>query len=252
MPERFFIDGDASLSAGTVIEGALAHHIARSLRMRPGETIVVVDDRRAEHRVRLRSVAADRVVGDVLSTRPATGEPRLHITLVQALPRERMEDCIDILVEAGAAEIRPVVTERVVSRLAEDRIPQRLLRWQAVAREAAQLSGRGAIPPVHAPVALADALAALDDGTRVIACTFDAATPMAAIEVDHADPIAVCIGPEGGFGERDLEVLAKAHAQTVHMGARVLRTRYAGAVACALLLGRGGDLTAPPAAEPAG
>ena len=43
----------------------------------------------------------------------------------------------------------------------------------AVATEAAQLAGRGMIPRVHAPVALADALAAIVADARVVACTFE-------------------------------------------------------------------------------
>jgi 16S rRNA (uracil1498-N3)-methyltransferase len=252
MPERFFIEGAASPSSGAVIDGALAHHIARSLRMRPGEMIIVVDGAGDEHGVLLRSISADHVEGDVRWTRRATGEPQLRITVIQALPRDRMDDCIDVLVEAGAAAIRPAITERVVSRPADDRIPHRLLRWQAIAREAAQLAGRGIIPPVHAPVAFADTLRAVEPGTRLIACTFDGAMSLAEVEVDAAAPIAVCIGPEGGFGAHDWEALRAAGAETAHMGARVLRTRYAGAIACALLLGRSGDLARPPAAEPPG
>jgi 16S rRNA (uracil1498-N3)-methyltransferase len=166
----------------------------------------------------------------------------LRITVVQALPRERMEDCVDLLVELGAAEIRPVITERVVSRASGDRLGNRVHRWRAVATESAQLAGRGMIPRVHSPVPLPDALAALDNDSRLIACVFDGDRSLADIDGDSGHPLALCIGPEGGFGERDLDTLRRAGAETVHMGARVLRTRYAAAVACAVLLARSGDL----------
>lgn len=252
MPERFFIDADISMTSGVVIEGALGRHLSRSLRLRPGEAIVIVDGAGREHGVRLRSVVAGRVEGDVTWSREATGEPRLRITVIQALPRERMDDCIDVLVEAGAAEVRPVITERVVSRPSPDRIPQRLARWRAVATESAQLAGRGMVPQVHPPTTLVDALTGLAATTRVIACTFDGATSIADLDVDPGPPLALCIGPEGGFGDHDHEVLRAAGAEGVHLGERVLRTRYAGAIACELILARSGDLgtgprTAPPA-----
>ncbi len=183
-------------------------------------------------------------------SRPITGEPRLRLTVVQALPRERMEDCIDLLVEVGVAEVRPVITERVVSRPAQDRLSHRVHRWQAVATEAAQLAGRGMIPPVLAPVLLPDALAALDRSSRLIACTFDGDQPLADLRVDPSVPLALCVGPEGGFGEQDLDTLRRAGAETVHLGARILRTRYAAAVACALLLARAGDLGSGVVPEP--
>ncbi len=249
MPQRFFVDG-AVTADGLVMEGPLASHIARSLRMRSGDRIVVVDDSRREHGVRLRAVTPERVEGEITWTRPATGEPRLQVTVVQALARERMEDCIDLLVEVGAAEIRPVITERVVSRPDTDRAVHRVHRWQAVATEAAQLAGRGMIPRVHAPVALPDALAALDTSCRVVACTFDGDRSLTDIDVDSSRPLALCVGPEGGLGSRDLDTLRRAGAETAHLGARILRTRYAAAVACALLLARAGDLRSGVAAEP--
>jgi 16S rRNA (uracil1498-N3)-methyltransferase len=250
VPERFFIGGDVDGASGVAVGGSLAHHIARSLRMRSDDTIVVIDGGGREHGVRLRSVTAELVEGDVTWSRAATGEPRLRITIIQALPRERMEDCVDLLVEAGAAEIRPALSERVVSRPADDRIPQRLRRWRAIATESAQLAGRGIIPAVHAPTSLADSLAALPIGARVVACTFDGASSLATLDPDSARPLALCIGPEGGFGNRDLEMLRGAGAEFVHLGARVLRSRYAGAIAIALLLGRAGDLDTPLATEP--
>jgi 16S rRNA (uracil1498-N3)-methyltransferase len=242
MPQRFFVSGAGIAGKNLVMEGPVANHIARSLRMRSGDTIVVVDESEHEHGVVLRSVGPERVEGDITWSRAATGEPRLQVTVLQALPRERMEDCIDLLVEVGAAEVRPVITERVVSRPAEDRVAHRVHRWQAVATEAAQLAGRGRIPRVHAPVQLADALAALDRSSRLIACTFDGASSLADADVDASRPLALCIGPEGGFGEQDIDTLRRAGAETVHVGARILRTRYAAAVACALLLARAGDL----------
>ncbi|MGH7722024.1 MAG: RsmE family RNA methyltransferase [Candidatus Dormibacteria bacterium] len=245
MPERFFIDATATTSTGVVLRGPLASHLARSLRLRAGDRIVVVDRDGREHGVLLRSVAPERVAGDVAWSRPASGEPRLRITVLQALPRERMEDCVDALVQAGAAAVRPMLSERVVSRPSNHRLPQRVQRWQAIATESAQLAGRGMIPLVHPPVALPDALAALDGGARLLACTFAAERSIADVDVDAGRPLAVCIGPEGGLGERDLDTLHRAGAAAVHMGPRVLRTRYAGAVACAVLLARAGELAEP-------
>ncbi len=250
MPQRFFVDGNAVADERLEMSGAVAGHIARSLRMRNGDRIVVVDGSGREHGILLRSVSADLVEGDVIWSRAATGEPRLRVTVVQALPRERMEDCIDLLVEAGVAEVRLAITERVVSRPSEDRVGHRMRRWQAVATEAAQLAGRGVVPRVHAPVPLPEALATLDRSSRVIACTFDGDSPLAETDVDVTRPLALCIGPEGGFGERDVDALRRAGAEMVHMGARVLRTRYAGAVGCALLLARSQDLSEPVATEP--
>lgn len=252
MPARFFLDeppdGDA-----VRITGDLAAHIARSLRIRAGDAIVAVRDG-IEFGVSI--TAAGRVVEGVVTwSRPASAEPVIQVTLVQALPRERMEDCVDVAVQAGVALIMPVHTERTVSRPDPHRATSRVRRWNAVAREAAQLAGRGRIPEVRAPLLLSDALAELAPVTQVIACTsaLDAGAPpraLAEVDVSATRPVAVVIGPEGGLGDRDIAALDAAGASRAHLGPRVLRTRYAGAVATALLLARSGDLDAALAPAP--
>jgi 16S rRNA (uracil1498-N3)-methyltransferase len=250
VPARFFLDTHPE-NGRIVIAGELASHLARSLRMRVNDTLVAVDPGGTEYGVRLVAVSAAVVEGEVAWSRPVTGEPRLRVTLLQALPRDRMDDCIDIAVQAGVAAIVPVLTERIVSRPEPERTAARLRRWNAVAREAAQLAGRGTIPPVHAPQPLATALDHLAAGTRVVACTIEReAPPLTQLDIDPHAPLALCIGPEGGLAAADLVALDEHGAQWAHLGPRVLRTRYAGAVATALLLGRAGDLDCPAAPPP--
>lgn len=250
MPARFFLD-DVPLGGRVRIGGELAAHLARSLRMRAGDTFAAVDPTGTEHGVRLTVVSADAVVGEVAWSRPAGGEPALRITLLQALPRERMEDCVDVAVQAGVAAIVPLLTERTVSRPDAGRVEARVRRWNAVAREAAQLAGRGTIPRVRTPEPLPAALANLDGGSRLVACTIEReARPLADLAVDTRMPLALCIGPEGGLGPADLAALEAHGAAWAHLGPRVHRTRYAGAVAAALLLARSGDLEHPAEAEP--
>ncbi|MEO8897599.1 MAG: RsmE family RNA methyltransferase [Candidatus Dormibacter sp.] len=242
MPARFLLDTPPE-DGHVVIGGELASHLARSLRVRVNDTLVAVDPGGTEHGVRLAAVGATAVEGDVVWSRPVTGEPMLRVTLLQALPRDRMEDCVDVAVQAGVAAIVPVLTERTVRRPEPGRTAARLRRWNAVAREAAQLAGRGTIPRVHAPEPLATALDHLAPGTRVVACTIEReAPPLTQLDIESQAPLALCVGPEGGLGAADLKALDEHGAEWAHLGPRVLRTRYAGAVATALLLGRAGDL----------
>jgi 16S rRNA (uracil1498-N3)-methyltransferase len=250
VPARFFLD-DVRSGGRVRIGGELAAHLARSLRMRVDDTLVAIDPRGTEHGVRVTTVSAGAIEGDVAWSRPASGEPALSITLLQALPRERMEDCVDIAVQAGVVAIVRVLTERTVSRPDAARVDARVRRWNAVAREAAQLAGRATIPTVHAPQPLADALASLDHGVRLVACTIERdAPPLAQLDVDADHALALCIGPEGGLGAVDLAALDAHRADWAHLGPRVLRTRYAGAVAAALLLARSGDLSRAAEPEP--
>jgi 16S rRNA (uracil1498-N3)-methyltransferase len=87
---------------------------------------------------------------------------------------------------------------------------------------------------------------------RVVACTLDAATPLARLDPPPrpGERIALCIGPEGGFDPADLDVLRRAGAEEAHLGPRVLRARLAGVVALSTLLASAGELDTPVAGWP--
>ncbi len=246
---RFFVPAGAVAGGRAVIEGADAAHLARSLRARPGERVVVVDAAGIEHGVVLEEIDPDRASGALAWSRPATGEPALRVHVLQALPAEGMDAAVEALAEVGAAEVWPVLTRRTVARPDPERSARRVERWGAIAREAAALAGRAGPVPVHPPRRLDEAIAALAPGTRVLACAPGAAVPLAAVDPGDRRPLALVVGPEGGLAPEELAAIRAAGGEEVHLGARVLRARLAGAVAVAVLLARLGDLDA--AARPA-
>jgi 16S rRNA (uracil1498-N3)-methyltransferase len=250
---RFFVPARDVEDGRAVIRGDDAAHLARSLRAAPGEQAVVADDAGREHGVRLESVSAERVEGVVEWSRAATGEPRLEVHVVQAIAKEGMDELIEALAEVGAAAIWPVVTRRTVVRLDERRAEHRVARWNAIARGAAGLAGRARPPVVHPVRGLDEIDRALPEGVRLVACTTDAALPLAHVLGDGASgatSIAVVVGPEGGLDPAEVTAQQEAGATTAHLGPRVLRARLAGVIAVSTLLGAAGDLDTPVAGWP--
>jgi 16S rRNA (uracil1498-N3)-methyltransferase len=240
---RLFVTREQIGGGTLVVDGDAARHLAGPLRVRPGELIEVVDDGGHEHGVRVVSVERARVTGSIIWSRPASGEPRLHLEVIHALVRE-IDEAIAALAEVGAAAIHPVLALRSVSRPGPERATARLRRWSEIAREAAELAHRAAVPAVRPVTDLGGALAELPKGSRILACMVDAAVPLARLEVDPARPVALVIGPEGGLAPTEIELLCQAGAEMVHLGPRVLPARRAAVVAAGLLLARAGDLDA--------
>jgi 16S rRNA (uracil1498-N3)-methyltransferase len=247
---RFYVSAEAVSDGRVIIEGADAAHLARSLRARHGERVVVADDGGREHGVVLDQIGVERIEGVVEWSRPSTGEARCRVHVLQSMPKDGMDDAVAALTEAGAAGIWPVVTERTVARPDMRRIELRQERWQAIAREAAGLSGRGSPPVVRRVMLLSDALAALPVGTRLLALTTAATAPLSRLLIEPASTVAAVVGPEGGLAGQDLAVLAGAGAEEVHLGPPVVRCRLAGAMAVELILARAGDLTEGVARAP--
>ena len=238
---RLFVTREQIGEGTLVVDGDPARHLAGPLRVRPGELILVVDDSGLEHGVQIASVERARVTGSIVWSRAASGEPRLRLDVIQGLVRE-IDEVVAALAEVGAAGIRPFVAVRSVTRPDPERAVTRHRRWGEIAREAAELAHRGAIPRVASLTDLAAALAELQEGTRILACMVDAAAPLARLEVDAARPAALVVGPEGGLDPAEVACLETAGAEMVHLGPRVLPARRAALVAAGILLGRAGDL----------
>ena len=248
---RFFVDASAVDGDVVRIGGESAAHLARSLRARAGERIVVVEAGAVEHGVLLTDVDAKQVSGRIEWSRPVTGESRLRIHVLQAIPARGFDDTIEALAIAGADTIHPVLTERAVVRFDAAASRKKAARWEAIAREAAQLAGRGRPPRVAPAEPLAAALSALPGPCLILACVADArAIPIDTVTLGDTSTVACVIGPEGGLGQRDLLELNAREAITVHLGPRIVPSRMAGFLAVSLLLARNGDLDQPPADAP--
>lgn len=240
---RFFIDASQVSEQRATLTGPDAEHLSRSLRARAGEVIVVVEGGAVEYGVQLDEVTPARVSGAIIWSRPATGEPRLAVHVVQAVPAQGTDDTIEALVVAGAASIRPVLTTRTVARIDAGRASRRLERWRLIACNAAQLSGRAAPPEVHDVVDLRAAVEHLHEGARIVVCAArDDAAPIATVALGGHASIGLVIGPEGGLDAADFDVLDAVGATYVHLGPRTFPSRLAGAMATSLLLAATGDL----------
>jgi 16S rRNA (uracil1498-N3)-methyltransferase len=249
---RFFIGSDQVSDGSAVVLGSDAAHLTRTLRVRPGEMIVVVEEGRVEHGMRVEAVSPSRVAGRIAWSRPPTGEPLSEIVVLQSIPARGMELAVESLVETGATSIWPLVSARSVVRPSAARAQGRLERWRTIARESAQLAGRGRPPEVRALQTLPEALESVSSRARLLACVVDApSVPLARAQPDTERPLVLAVGPEGGFDAAERALLGKAGAQDVHLGPRVLPAWLAGAVAVSLLLAAFGELDEAVAAAPA-
>lgn len=249
---RFYVPAGQVAAGRARIDGDDAAHLARSLRAAVGERVVVVDGAGMEHGVRLVAVSPSLVEGEVEWSRPATGEPGLEVHVVQAVAKDGMDELVEALTEVGVAAVWPVLTRRTVARPDARRAAHRVDRWQAIARNAAGLAGRGRVPVIHPVRELHEVPALLPAGARLLACAVDGAVPLVSLSPPPraGECIALVIGPEGGLDDAEVASLRDAGATLVHLGPRVLRARLAGVVAMSALLAGAGELRDGVAAPP--
>jgi 16S rRNA (uracil1498-N3)-methyltransferase len=243
---RFFIPASSIEGEQVRLDPEQSHQICHVLRLKPGDTIVALDDSGVEYEVTLTEVRLRETVGRVTGRRQASGEPTAELVLFQSLlAREKFEWVLQKGTEVGVAQFVPVLTERslVRARLIEER---KLDRWHRIVTEAAEQSHRGRIPKIGQIVpfrAAVTRLAGFD--RRLIASPLDEA--MSLRDALHATggerlSVALLIGPEGGFTPEEVAMACEKGAVPIRLGPRVLRTETAAMVACALVLYELGDM----------
>ncbi len=251
---RFYVPPERIKQGEAIIEGPEANHLARVLRLLPGEQVRVFDGQGHEYLSRIREIDGPRVFV-TLEAEPGTNnlsvkrEPPLKIILGQGMPKgEKMELIIQKGTELGVARVIPLVTERTIIRLEPDRAVKRQQRWQKVAAEAARQSQRTLIPQVDLPTSFNEVLNALPnpDTTLCLIPWEDESTcflkPLLRQRAAVPELVWVFIGPEGGFSAAEIEQARAAGVIPVSLGPRILRTETAGFTVLTMLLYEWGDL----------
>ncbi len=233
------VDGDR-----VAFEAAAAHHLGRVLRAAVGDVVQAVDHGGALLSVRLTAIAPRRAEGLIVSRAPLATESPLDLTLAQGVPKgDKMDGIVRMATELGVTRVIPLLTARTVVRLEPARWTTRLARWQRIAREAAQQSGRAAVPEIGAPRDVSS-WAREAGATGLLVCLWEEEREGLAgrLPAGPCPRVTVVVGPEGGLTADEVRGLVDAGAVVAGLGPRLLRTETAGAVAVALLQARYGDL----------
>lgn len=222
-----------------VITGADAAHIAKSLRMKPGEALVVCDTRGYDYYCKISAVSPGAVALAVEEKRKTASEPSIFTTLFVCLPKgDKMDGIIKQAVELGVCEIVPVLSSRCVARPDAQAAEKKRLRYQKIAAEAAGQSGRGILPAVCPFVTLKAAAAALKQYDHALFFYEAGGAPVDALPFTAGEKIALLTGCEGGFAAAEAALLQNSGAKAVTLGPRILRaeTAPAAALSCVMLL----------------
>src|SRR5215510_11442328 len=235
---RLFVASD--LAPGTVVacRSDQVNYLRNVLRLGLGDSILIFNGRDGEWRARIgeaRKAAMSLIAEQQL--RPQQGAPDIDY-LFAPLKRARLDYMVQKATEMGVARLRPVFTRRT----SPERINSARMRANAI--EAAEQCGILRVPEVLEPETLDGVLAHWGAERRLIFCDEDSddPDPLAALDRLKPGPLALLIGPEGGFdaGERE-RIAAQPFALSISLGPRILRADTAAVAALALVNATLGD-----------
>lgn len=235
MSNRFFCER-ISETAGAVLDGSEAHHLAHVMRAAVGDSVVLFDGSGREFVAKVRQVGKSRVELDVAAGETIDRELPFPLVLGVALPKgERQKWLVEKAVELGVARIVPLKTQRGVADPGSA-----LTRLRRAVIEASKQCGRNRLMEISDVVSAESFFGETPvDAIKLIgqpgSGTVSALGLLAAMQ-GKANPRLFAIGPEGGFTEAEFAAAISAGWQPISLGARVLRVETA-ALALAAVAG---------------
>jgi len=265
---RFFVPPTVLTGQPVTLTGDQAHQIRRVLRLRLGERVTLLDGRGRACEAILVAYGDEDVKFQVVRHWAATGEPRTHITLFQAvLKGEHFAWALQKGTEVGVSRFVPTVCARNVVGDVEA-IEQKRKRWERIIQEAAEQSGRARLPELaptqlftqaisSRPAPQAPLTGAGTGGDFPVPrlereevglilwegeCTMGLYDALACCNFAGGARIQVFVGPEGGFTNGEVQLAQRYGVCPVTLGPRTLRAETAGVVATALILYEAGEI----------
>ena len=239
---RFFLPPERIIGQHVSFPKEEAHQIIRVLRLVEDDQVAVLDNSGVVHYVRLRvDSTALTVSGMIIETQPVLSEPKTHLSLFFGLTsREKVEWILQKGTEIGVSAFYPFTSSRTLGKPGSVSI-KKLERWERIIKEAAEQSGRGILPELHTPKDLAICFSEASRDHDLCLIAYEAVDQNAqslpdALERFSGAGIALFVGPEGGFSEKEVQLGLVAGCRVISLGARILRMETAAIVFPALVL----------------
>ncbi|MGD2207221.1 MAG: RsmE family RNA methyltransferase [Anaerolineae bacterium] len=250
---RFFIPPSWIRGNEVEITGPQAHQVARVLRMRPGDRIIVLDNSGWEIETKLVSVDPRIIRGKVVNRRLASSEPRTKISLYQSVLKSKgFELALQKATELGVVEFVPLISDRcIVSDL--EAVSRKRRRWERIIQEATEQCRRGRKPALRSAALFPQACERARQSGGLSLIPWEEECPVSLRDLlQNAPPgreqnwppftINLFIGPEGGFTRDEIVIAQGYDLVPVTLGPRILRADMAGIVTAAMILYELGDL----------
>ncbi len=238
---RFLVPEIDPVHTEITLPGDESHHLARVLRLRAGDEIVVFDGRGRASRARVTTADHRRATAAIVEPFPDEAAPPVPIVLVQSvLKTDRMDDVVRDATMAGAGRIVPVIAARSQVRGSALQRASAVERWLRIAIASAKQCGRARLPVIETPRPFGDWLAEPVGGVRLLLAEPDAAAGPPrrlrdVLQTPSPASIACIVGPEGGWTVEECRDAERAGCVAISLGPATLRADAAGLVAVSVI-----------------
>lgn len=234
MAHRYFLTQLNNSTA--IVDGAEAAHLIKVMRIRPGDTVILTDKTGYDYTAVAQEVNKDRVTFEIISKEKNPAEPTVNLTVYMALPKaDKLEFITQKMCELGAVRLVPFVSEYCVAQKSK-KDDNKISRLQKISDEACKQSGRSAPMVVEKTATFREILPQLEDYDKVILFYEHGRQKLSNIDFSDCKNVAVIIGSEGGFSEKEAARMLEKGAVNIVLGARILRCETAAVTGASLVM----------------
>ena len=196
-------------------------HLAQVLRKKEGSLIELFDGKGSSYIAEIISSQKKKVKVKLVKEPFFQDRKGIKISLGQSLIKtEPFSFSIQKATELGVVSISPLYTERTIIKLKSNSTKSRKARWQSIAKHACQQCGENWLPEINEIQLLEDWTKAVKAKHRIVLYP-GAETKLSSLTFN--DSVAIAIGPEGDFTDREIKQLTEKGFLPVKLGERVLR-----------------------------
>ncbi|WP_028399251.1 16S rRNA (uracil(1498)-N(3))-methyltransferase [Ectobacillus panaciterrae] len=230
--QRYFVEQIKSNEA--ILTGDDAHHIARVMRMQPGDELYCC----ANGKTALCTIAEitnEFVKAAVVQWVEESNELPVFVTIASGLPKgDKLELVLQKGTELGAAAFLPFQAKRSIVKWDAKKGDKKVERWMKIAKEAAEQSHRAVVPSVYAPVSFKEmVMMGKEYDACIVAYEEEAKQGEKANfaktmeQLQRGQKVLIVFGPEGGLAEEEVRLLREHSFIACSLGPRILRTETA-------------------------
>ncbi|MCM8804186.1 MAG: 16S rRNA (uracil(1498)-N(3))-methyltransferase [Candidatus Omnitrophica bacterium] len=225
------------------IKGETFHYLKNVLRMKEGDVFIGFDGSGKEYKINIENIKRTEILAGILEEKEVYNpELPFNIQLFQCIPKgEKFDFIIRETTQLGVKKIVPVISKRVIVKISEDKIENKIKRWKKIAEESSKVSGRVFVPEISKPLRFEDCIKEKKDfgilfweGEREM--NIKKIIKYLNREKIYNKKINVFIGPEGGFDEKEIELAKESGYFTTSLGKRILKVETASIISIAILI----------------
>lgn len=218
------------------------HHIKNVMRMNVSDYIYCVHPNGTVAKCMICEINNKEVITKVIEWLDENKELPVRVTIIQGLPKKnKLEFILQKGTELGCSDFYLFEANRSIVQWNEKKRQQKLVRYEKIVKEASEQCHRHYIPTVSNISSLETLLLDQEQLFDVIVFAYEeeakqrhySSFSSVLKKLKPGQHIGICIGPEGGFSEDEVQFLRKYDAKPVRLGPRILRTETASLYALA-------------------